>query len=108
MTMDADHFGLGIDAGGTQTRWALARSSGEIVATGFVSALTALQMGTEPGRAHIRQSMTAIADALPLAHRPGSVCAGITGYTESDWELCQLMAAALGIAPAAIALRSDI
>ena len=47
-------FGLGIDGGGTQTRWALARASGEIVASGQVAGMTALQMNTDSGVQHIR------------------------------------------------------
>ena len=37
--------GLGIDAGGTQTRWALADAAGAIVAEGAVDGMSATQMG---------------------------------------------------------------
>lgn len=108
MNVGTDHIGLGIDAGGTQTRWALARASGDVIASGSVDGLTALQMAKEHGRDHIRQAMDKIAGGLPPASRPKSICAGITGYTESDEALRALMAAAFGVDHAAIAVRSDI
>ncbi len=108
MNVAVDHIGLGIDAGGTQTRWALAHASGEVITSGAVEGLTALQMATESGREHIRQAISTIARELPPAHRPKSVCAGITGYTDSDAALRALFADALGLDPAVIALHSDI
>ena len=42
--------GLGIDAGGTRTRWALAGADGAIVAEGEVAGLSALQMASSEGR----------------------------------------------------------
>ena len=50
-------FGLGIDAGGTQTRWALANADGEMVAEGAVTGLSGLQMATEHGRQTIRETI---------------------------------------------------
>ena len=49
MSSDRDNvsgFGLGIDAGGTETRWALAAPGGAILADGVVAGLSALQMAT--------------------------------------------------------------
>ena len=49
--MTTDHaLGLGIDAGGTRTRWALADRAGAIVAEGEVAGLSALQMASDAGR----------------------------------------------------------
>ena len=101
-------MGLGIDAGGTQTRWALASSSGETIASGQVAGLTALQVATESGREHIRRAIAAIAGDLTGPHRPDNVCAGITGYTDGDDVLRTLIAATLGLSPSAVAVRSDI
>ena len=39
-------LGLGIDAGGTQTRWALAVPSGELVAEGSAAGMSAVQVGS--------------------------------------------------------------
>ena len=108
MGITANHIGLGIDAGGTQTRWALATASGEIVGSGQVNGITALQMGSEAGRVHIQQAIAAIARELPQARRPEAVCAGITGYTENGDSIRAIIAAALALDPASVALRSDI
>ena len=101
-------LGLGIDAGGTQTRWALADVRGEIVAEGCVAGLTALQMGTEAGRARIREAMDAIAGALPSALPPQRICAGLTGFTEGGDRIRALIASALAVDAGAVALHSDI
>ena len=103
-------LGLGIDAGGTQTRWALALSSGELIADGHVDGFSALQMGTAAGRARIHTALTAIADAVLAIGRPAQVVAGITGFaddTERDG-LAALIAAPLGIGSRAIFLGSDM
>ena len=101
-------FGLGIDAGGTQTRWALANANNETVADGCVAGLTALQMGTVAGRAHIREAMAAIAGVLPRAQGPKRICAGMTGFTEGGDSLRALIATVFAVNPDAIALHSDI
>lgn len=108
MSARRDSTGLGIDAGGTQTRWALADENETIVCEGVAAGMTALQMGTEAGRAHIRQTLSAIAGALPSAMRPAGACAGLTGFTEGGDALRALMAAAFGLNPGVIALHSDI
>ncbi len=48
--------GLGIDAGGTRTRWALAGSDGRVLAEGKVGGLSALQMSSAPGRETVATS----------------------------------------------------
>ena len=101
-------LGLGIDAGGTQTRWALADTNDAIVADGGVAGLTALQMGTGSGRAHIRETMAAIARALPPAQRPSRICAGMTGFTEGGEDIRALIALSFDMNADAIALHSDI
>lgn len=101
-------LGLGIDAGGTQTRWALADAQAEIVASGVVAGLTALQMASDAGRAHIRETISAIAGSLLPVRRPIQVCAGITGFSEGGDRLRSLIATAFDIGSDAIAVHSDI
>src|SRR5450830_345088 len=43
-------LGLGIDTGGTQTRWALARADEDIIASGTAEGLTALHFDTVEGK----------------------------------------------------------
>jgi len=111
--MQTDHHnldapGLGIDAGGTETRWALAAPGGRIVAEGVVAGLSALQMATDAGRASVRSTFVQLAQAV-LAHaRPGRVQAGLTGFGGNDVQLTGWLAETLGIAPDAITLCNDI
>ena len=100
--------GLGIDAGGTQTRWALAAPGGAILAEGTVDGLSALQMATPHGRDAVRATFERLAaEVLQHAH-PVRVQAGLTGFG-GDGELLQgWLAALLGVAPSAVLLCNDI
>ena len=100
--------GLGIDAGGTQTRWALARASGEIVADGRVAGMTALLMNTDSGRQHVREVVADLAGAVAAVGRPGRVYAGLTGFGEGEDSLRALIATALGVDAGGVTLASDI
>ena len=73
-------IGLGIDAGGTRTRWALSARDGAILAEGTVDGLSALQMATPHGRDAVRATFeTLAAQVLRHAH-PLRVQAGLTGF----------------------------
>jgi N-acetylglucosamine kinase-like BadF-type ATPase len=98
---------LGIDAGGTQTRWALARPSGEIVAQGTVAGFSALQMATEAGRAQVETALAVLAKDVAAAGRPVRVMAGVTGSSGSE-ALRASMAKQLGLREQDVDLRSDI
>ncbi len=99
---------LGIDAGGTQTRWALAAANGEIVASGHVGGMTALQMSSDAGRAQLKKNLTALAEAVLALDKPEFVCAGITGSDGNPAELVAMIADSLGIASGGVTVRSDI
>jgi glucosamine kinase len=103
--VSASILGLGIDAGGTRTRWALASAPGEILATGEVRGMSALQVREEK---HVRETLAELAAAV-LAHgRPARVHAGLTGFGENVEALRALVAAPLALAQAAVTLGSDI
>lgn len=109
----SNSLGLGLDAGGTKTRWALARASGEIVADGQVGGMSALQMNTAAGRQYLIDTLSALAQSANNFVPQGQslrVYAGITGFSEGGEDLRQLMAEALGmgLAPEHIDLGSDI
>ncbi len=76
---------LGLDAGGTSTRWALADAQGKVLCEGAAAGLTALLMGHEAGRQQVRAVLSGLADAL-AAHQdfpaPGHLVLGITGYSD--------------------------
>ena len=104
----ARNLGLGIDAGGTETRWALAGADGAIIAAGHVGGLSALQMANDVGRHALRNELALLAAAV-LAHgRPGQVRAGFTGFDKGGDEIASMLAQSLGVAPAAVAVCSDI
>ena len=101
-------LGLGIDAGGTQTRWALAGSSGRIVAEGTAGGLSALQLGSNDGRAAVQATFAHIAREV-LAHgRPHAVRAGLTGFGGEAEPLQRWLGEALGLDPQALVFSNDI
>lgn len=98
-------IGLGIDAGGTQTRWALAAAKGDIVAEGAVRGMSALQVGEGN---HVREAMAELA-AAALAHgAPASIHAGVTGFGENIDALRALIAAPFALGKSAVTLSSDM
>jgi glucosamine kinase len=101
-------IGLGIDAGGTQTRWALAAPGGGIIAEGRVAGLSALQMSSADGRQAVHATFSELArDALKHAH-PTRVRAGLTGFGGDGEQLQRWLAELLGVSPRAITLCNDI
>jgi N-acetylglucosamine kinase-like BadF-type ATPase len=100
-------FALGIDAGGTQTRWALVDSSGEVAREGSVPGFSAVQ-----ARSAERPAIIAILDELARSvlavGRPERVHAGLTGFGGDGDGLRALVAAPLGLDPAAVTIGSDI
>jgi N-acetylglucosamine kinase-like BadF-type ATPase len=99
---------LGIDAGGTQTRWALASTANEIIAAGHVGGMTALQINSAAGYEQLRSTLRNLADAVRVHGAPRRVCAGVPGTDGSTTELAAMMASALGISSQSVTVRSDI
>lgn len=100
--------GLGIDAGGTQTRWALADAAGAIVAEGSVGGMSATQMNSTAGRDAVRGIFAMLATQVLACGQPVRACAGLTGFDGASTLATQLLAEVLNIAPAAISMRSDV
>jgi len=104
-------LGLGLDAGGTMTRWALATADGRVVAEGTVAGFGAALLATPEGQARLRDTLAALAQAVHDVHangRPLQVHGGITGYGGQREPLAGLIGAALGVDPAAVTLASDV
>ena len=74
-------FGLGLDAGGSQTRWALADANGELVAQGHVAGLSGLQLQSDAGLASLRATLQTLAHALSevIQGQPLALYGGFTG-----------------------------
>jgi glucosamine kinase len=101
-------YGLGIDAGGTATRWALADAMGSVIAQGEVAGMSAIQMGTVSGRDTISTQLAALAAAVLTQARPVRVLAGITGLGSDSSQLASLLAQQLALPTTAITLCNDI
>lgn len=109
-------LGLGIDAGGTRTRWALVAADGALLGEGQVAGLSALQMASAEGRTALQAIFTSLCRAaLSLTSgRALRVCAGLTGFgtgvgTDAVGLILQKwLADLLAISPACVTLCSDI
>ena len=99
-------LGLGLDAGGTGTRWALAHADGSVQAEGQVAAISGLQLMIGGGRAEIE---AALAEVAAATGRVRAVVAGVTGIDAPQAALLgTLIAAAFDIEPGAVRAMSDI
>jgi N-acetylglucosamine kinase-like BadF-type ATPase len=101
-------LGLGIDAGGTQTRWALADAAGVIVAEGSVAGMSATQLLSTAGRDAVRGIFAMLATQVWAAGQPERVCAGLTGSDGAGPQAALLLAEVLKLPPTAVDLRNDV
>ena len=105
------HFVLGIDAGGTQTRWTLLSFAGEAVATGNASGLSGMQMHTDTGRAVVQIRLEEIAQQLmpaTLGGRLRALVAGVTGVGAGNPVLAKMLSAIFNVAQVSVSVVSDI
>jgi glucosamine kinase len=77
---------LGLDAGGTATRWALADAQGRVQREGAAGAVSGLQLADGAGPAAVLQTLQQIAAA---AGSVTAVAAGVTGLDEAHAPLMQ-------------------
>ena len=101
--------GLGLDAGGSATRWALADTSGAIVGAGEVPAASGHLYGAEE-RARFERMAAALRTAIGAAEI-AKVVAGITGIAASTREAAlaaSLLGNALGIDAAHVQIDDDM
>ncbi|WP_233516106.1 BadF/BadG/BcrA/BcrD ATPase family protein [Janthinobacterium sp. BJB426] len=105
---DTAVLGLGIDAGGTQTRWALATADGAIVAEGAVEGLSALQMSSDAGRAAVHATFAKLSQAVLAVGQPRAVVAGLTGFGGDDVALAYMLAELLALEAVDVRLGNDI
>lgn len=105
---DTAVLGLGIDAGGTQTRWALANADGAIVADGAVEGLSALQMGSDAGRAAVHATFATLCKQVLAVGQPRAVVAGLTGFGGDDVVLAKMLSALLALDAGDVRVGNDI
>lgn len=73
-------LGLGIDAGGTATRWRLAAPTGNSIAQGTAEPLTG-HLFSKAAEEHARRVVAAMASDVAKTGRPLGIVAGITGLS---------------------------
>ncbi len=109
MSAGAD-LGLGLDAGGTTTRFALVDGRERIVAEGQVAGLSGLHLNNELGLRRLRSELARVGDAVRenISERVVRVVGGFTGVDGHSPELARLIAEALAIDVAMVRIMSDI
>ena len=106
--MTTTEIGLGIDAGGTQTRWALARANGDVIAEGSVGGMSGLMMATASGCEEIKAALHELARNTHPHAQPARVHAGMTGFDEDGSAIAALIGDALHISPTQVTISNDI
>lgn len=97
---------LGLDAGGTQTRWAVADAAGDVRRQGRAAGLSALQLHETSGRATVAAVLAEIAAAAGPVQ---AVVAGVTGFDATQLPLLRaLLAQAFSADESAVQAMSDI
>lgn len=101
-------LGLGIDAGGTRTRWALASASGELLAEGCVGGMSAVQLASRAGQQALQERLDDLAAEVLAVGRPAQVHAGLTGHGGADEPIGTLIRKPFGLAAGAVRVVTDI
>jgi N-acetylglucosamine kinase-like BadF-type ATPase len=103
-------LGLGLESGGTGTRWCLANADGATIGEGIVAPVNG-HIFTEADRQRAAAVVAALRAAVMPLGRPSAILAGITGFGHSRGSadaLRGMLATAFGIDPAAIGLSDDM
>lgn len=108
-------LGLGLDGGGTATRWALAAADGTVLARGEVGGISGLMLADASGQAALQATVAALSAQVLAAvpgrsgARPDRILAGLSGYASADEAALQaLLGAPFALPPGAVRLMSDI
>jgi glucosamine kinase len=103
-------LGLGLDAGGTTTRWLLLDSTHNVVAEGKVAGLSGLHLSNELGVRRLRSELGSIRDAIETFRGEArvKVLGGFTGVDSHSPELAALAADVLGVQVDDVRIMSDI
>ncbi len=101
---------LGLDAGGTQTRWALATSTGELICEGATDGFSAARMMAEDGNGVVHARLKSVAEMVLRSlhhHRLSGVHAGVTGIGADAPRLVAMMSRLFDLAPHRVSVTSD-
>ena len=97
---------LGLDAGGTRTRWAVADAQGAIVAEGEGPGMTAMD-ATKDGGMALQASLNAVATAA-MALAPGGAHAAMTGLGDNAEIVRRCVARAFALPEDRVSVGTDI
>lgn len=102
---------LGIDAGGSSTRWLLVTPAGDTVAEGRVGPVSAIELrpGVDAGPAI--ENLGELAERVTESGRPSFVVAGVTGLDTGSPEadrLAGFLAQRLGVGRERVAVLGDV
>ncbi|QFU17760.1 N-acetylglucosamine kinase [Microvirga thermotolerans] len=103
-------LGLGIDAGGTATRWRLVDGEGACIAQGSAEPLTG-HLFTPAAEERAKRIGAALAGAVVRTGRPAGIVAGITGLTRStpaEATMRGILADAFGLPQARVFVAEDM
>ena len=101
-------LGLGLDAGGTKTLWALSAADGKIVAEGRGGGMTGVQLLSDHGLKALEATLGQIGSVVLEGAKPNAVCAGFTGLDQHADVLAAMIAKAFHVDAAHVQLKSDI
>ena len=107
---DGAALALGLDVGGTATRWCL-RDGECVLARGDGPGFSGVQLHTPAGSAEVAERVTALAErVLPAARglRLGAVVAGVTGVGAGSAALAAMLAQAFAVALPRVLVTSDV
>ena len=103
-------LGLGIDAGGTATRWVLADATGAILARGEGPPVSGLVF-TDAATNLVRRAVGSLAASVRPQGNVAAVLAGVTGSSsgsQQDAVLRTVLAEAFGVVPGRVRIRDDL
>lgn len=104
-------LGLGLDVGGTHTRWALANHEGELLAEGLAAGFSGQHMATAASRDRVAGALRDVALAVHAAGfgAATAVWAGVTGHDEEAGPLlARLIAGCFAVPASALTLGNDV
>jgi N-acetylglucosamine kinase-like BadF-type ATPase len=103
-------LGLGIDAGGTATRWALLAADDTVIAQGEGGGLTGLLLHSKHGVQTLHEELARIAAAVAPARGDAAIqiVGGFTGTDGASPALAAIIAQAFSVNAGEVVLMSDV
>ena len=101
---------LGLDVGGTQARWALATSTGQLIDEGVAEGFSGTRLSSVDEREVIRSRLGAIAEAAHRSReyfRLAGLHAGVTGIGTDAPQLVAMMVEVFDLVPHPVSVTSD-